>query len=54
MSTEEVCQWLDEIALQQYIPAFRAHNCNGEELARLDDETLIETYGVNDIRESFV
>ena len=49
LSNDDVVDWLAEIGMSAYSEAFRTHRTNGEELARVDDEALMQDYHISNI-----
>ncbi|XP_052254310.1 WD repeat, SAM and U-box domain-containing protein 1-like isoform X8 [Dreissena polymorpha] len=46
MSVEDVCQWLEEIGLEQYVASFRKHDIDGLELMALTQDSLATGLGI--------
>ncbi|KAL5018254.1 hypothetical protein ScPMuIL_003976 [Solemya velum] len=52
-SVDDVCQWLEELGLDQYTPNFRDNEIDGTELLTLKQETLEHSIGVGEYYKHF-
>lgn len=49
MTVDDVCKWIEEIGLEQYMDNFRKHDIDGQELLTLNQESLFTGLGIDSL-----